>query len=416
VIDPGKSYDIGYLVLVKRVQSFNDSIPSVNDYYPQNNAELIYLPPDEYSQGSARLFVSVSFDRPMNRESVEKALTIDPPLSGGYFEWYQNSRTFNYQPSSVVWNGSAYVDTLTTASDMAPTVAYDVVATPSLPSATITTYSVAKSFTFYFPRSGCFTDTTYTIKISRSAVDTAGTPLDTALEFKFHTVQSTVSYNDIEMLPHSGDDWVDLLAPNGIQMIFPRRMDQASTEAHLHLNVLPDPVFMWTDYNTLTIYTGGVFFPDTKYVITLDSAALDLDNTAIGKAETLSFQTSPIIVTGSTPQRGALGVYTNTSIVLTFNTYVDRTSFAGVSSLVSRSGDTVQCVINNNWACAKYSSCYPTCVDCLDTTFTLTQMLFVPAAELQHNMLYTLHLNPGAKDLNGYAMKDGYDLQFITMP
>lgn len=415
VIENGKTYNIGYLVLVPRTSAFNDSIPSVNDHYPQDKAELIYLPPDQYSQGSQRLFVSVSFDRPMNRESVEKALSIDPPMTGGYFEWYQNSRTFNYQQNNVVWTGSAYVDTLQLQSTAM--ASYDMVApvtTLSLPSAAITTYSIAKSFTFYFPRSGCFTDTTYTIKISRSAVDTGGTPLDTALKFTFSTVQSALAYNGIEMMPHNGDDWVDLLSPSGIQLIFPRRMNKASTEAHLHINVLPDPVFLWTDYNQLTVYTGGIFIPDTQYVITLDSAALDLDGTPVGKSETLSFLTSPIQVTGSSPQNGALGVYTNTTILLTLNTYVDRTSFPGVLSLVSRSGDTVQCVVNNNWSCAKYS-CYG-CTTCIDTSFMLNQMLFIPVTELKHNMLYTLHLMPGAKDLAGFAMKNDYTLQFITMP
>jgi hypothetical protein len=84
--------------------------------------------------------------------------------------------------------------------------------------------------------------------------------------------------------------------------------------------------------------------------------------------------------------------------------------------LISRNGDTVQCVVNNNWSCTKWATCYPTCTDCIDTSFMLNQMLFTPVMELKHNMLYTLHLNPGAKDLGGYAMKEGYELQFITMP
>jgi hypothetical protein len=414
-IEPGKSYNIGYLVLVKRTAAFNDTVPSVNDHYPKDKAELIYLPPDEYNQGSQRLYISVSFDRPMNRESVEKALTIDPPLDGGYFEWFQNSRTFNTAQSNVTWTGSAYTET--TFKILASTVvAYDAVQPPSLPPAQITTYSIAKSFTFYFPRSGCRTDTTYTIKISRSAVDTAGTPLDTALEFSFSTVQSATALTGIEMLPHNGDDWVDLLAPTGIQLTFPRRMNRTSTEAHLHINVVRDPVFLWTDYNHLTVYTGGIFIPDTTYAISVDSATLDLDSVPLGRTERLSFRTGPLRVTASSPQLGALGVYTNSRVVLTFNTYVDRTSFPAIASLVSRSGDTVGCVVNNNWSCARYATCYPSCTDCIDTSFNLKQMLLTPVTELKHNMLYTLHLKPGAKDLGGFTMKNDYALQFITMP
>jgi hypothetical protein len=416
VIEDGKTYNIGYLVLAKRNRAFNDSIPSVNDHFPKDKAEQIYLPPDEYNKGSARLFVSVSFDRPMNRESVEKALSIVPKMEGGYFEWYQNSRTFSSGSNTVAWTGSTYQDTAKAIRFSESTVAFDQVQSPSLPTTEITTYSIAKSFTFYFPRSGCRTDTTYTIKIAHDAVDTAGTALDTALEFSFSTIQSAVAYSGIEMVPHDGDDWVDLLAPSGIKLTFPRRMNRASTEANLRINVLKDPVFLWTDYNHLTLYTGGIFIPDTQYTITIDSAALDLDGKPIGTTQSLSFLTSPIRVTDCSPQQAAMGVRTDTRLILTFNTDVDRTSFTAVTSLVSRDNDTVQCLINNNWSCAKWATCYPICTDCIDTTFTLNQMLFVPEKELKHNMRYTFHLKPGAKELGGYAMKSEYTLQFNTMP
>jgi hypothetical protein len=109
------------------------------------------------------------------------------------------------------------------------------------------------------------------------------------------------------MAPHDGDDWVDLLAPAGIKLTFPRRMNRTSTEANLHINVLKDPVFLWSDYNHLTLYTGGIFIPDTQYIITIDSAALDLDGTPSGITKNLSFLTSPIRVTACSPQQAAMG-------------------------------------------------------------------------------------------------------------
>jgi hypothetical protein len=144
------------------------------------------------------------------------------------------------------------------------------------------------------------------------------------------------------MAPHDGDDWVDLLAPAGIKLTFPRRMNRTSTEANLHINVLKDPVFLWSDYNHLTLYTGGIFIPDTQYIITIDSAALDLDGKPLGTTKSLGFLTSPIRVIACSPQQAAMGVRTDTRLTLTFNTNVDRTSFAAVTSLVSRDNDTVQ--------------------------------------------------------------------------
>jgi hypothetical protein len=64
----------------------------------------------------------------------------------------------------------------------------------SQPSAQISTYNVMKSFTLYMPRSKCFTDTTYTVKIARSALDTSGTSLDTALDSVFARAVCSIIY------------------------------------------------------------------------------------------------------------------------------------------------------------------------------------------------------------------------------
>jgi hypothetical protein len=91
-VDPGCSYEFGNVFLANLTENALDTIPSIYDHYPQDNAEIIYLSPDKYSAGTAGLYLSVSFDRPMDRASVEKALTIDPPVKGGYFVWFQNMR------------------------------------------------------------------------------------------------------------------------------------------------------------------------------------------------------------------------------------------------------------------------------------------------------------------------------------
>ena len=413
-VSPGFSYDLGGIGLAERTRNFNDTIPSVYDKYPADKSELIYLPPDKYSQGSAGLYVSVSFDRPMNRESVEKALTISPPMQGGYFVWYQNTKKFTAPASAPTyqWDGAGFYDTLSqlgaTANKM---TMLDVSSSEaSVPSAEITTYSVAKSFTFYFPRSQCLTDTTYAIRISRSAVDTSGTPLDTALTFSFRTVQSAIAYKDIEMLPHDGDDWVPLIS-SGIALTFPRRMDETSTQAGISVNLKARPMFLWQDYNHLTVYTGGIFAPDTTYVITISANVKDLDGKPLGTADTLSFHTEPIKITQTTPARGQIGVALRNDIVFTFNTYMDRTSFASRCVLASDAGDTVPGAFNY-----RYYASYNSTLSRYDTTFQLNQMCFVLSRDLKSNTLYTFSVGAGVKDLNGYAMKEDYNLQFITVP
>jgi hypothetical protein len=102
---------------------------------------LIYLPPDKYSQGSAALYVSVSFDRPMNRESVEKALSISPPVQGGYFVWFQNTRKFtaSSEASTYRWDGASFYDTLSIGVVSELKMALDFAA-PTNPSAEISTH------------------------------------------------------------------------------------------------------------------------------------------------------------------------------------------------------------------------------------------------------------------------------------
>jgi hypothetical protein len=406
-VEPDFAYEFGTILLAPKTENFSDTIPSIYDHYPSDNAEVIYLPPDKYSQGSNRLYISVSFDRPMNRASVENALSISPPVSGGYFEWFQNTRKFSYQDptTTYLWNGQSLYDSIS----MEAKGAMDLVPA-SLPSATISTYSVAKSFTFYFPRSQCFTDTTYTISISRQALDTAGTPLDTALKFSFKTVQSALSYQGVQMIPHSGDDWVSLIN-RGISLTFPKRMDQASTEAGIKVNLHSDPIFLWTDYNHLTIYTGGIFVPDTTYIITIDAAVKDLDNVPVGKADTLRFGTAPIGVSQSDPMRGEIGFPPGNSMVITFNTYMDQTSFPSRCTLVSKAGDTVW----GSWAYISYATYNPTRA-AYDSTYYLDRIRFTPAYSLSRNMFYTLTIGAGVKDLNGYVMKESYQIPFITAP
>jgi Bacterial Ig-like domain len=408
-IEPDYSYDFGSILLAAKTASMTDTIPSVYDHYPADNAEVIFLPPDQYSQGTGRLYVSVSFDRPMNRASVEQALSISPPVAGGYFQWFQNTRKFTYtdQTTSYIWNGSVMYDSLS-AGKSAFLVSADVA--PSLPSAQISSYSVVKSFTFYFPLSSCFTDTTYTIKISRSAVDTAGTPLDSALTFTFKTVQSAVSYQDIQMVPPSGDDWVALIN-TGIQLTFPRRMDQTSTEAAIGISVGKAPVFLWQDYNNLTLYTGGVFVPDTQYTIIVAATAQDLDKKPLDKADTLGFRTAPIQISTSSPTRGQIGFAPSNSLILTFNTYMDRNSVAQVAALVSSAGDTAP----GSYTYLAYVT-YNSIRGGYDSTYILNQIRFTPATSLARNTFYKYTVAAGAKDLNGYAMKDSYEIDFVTAP
>ncbi|MBD3239182.1 MAG: hypothetical protein GF331_01245, partial [Chitinivibrionales bacterium] len=56
LVEAGMSYEFGNVVLAELTADFDDSIPSVYDHYPKKSAEIIYTPPDQYNEGSERLF------------------------------------------------------------------------------------------------------------------------------------------------------------------------------------------------------------------------------------------------------------------------------------------------------------------------------------------------------------------------
>jgi hypothetical protein len=408
-IDEHFSYELGTIFLAPVNIRSTDTIPSVYDHYPASGADVIYLPPDKYQSGSSRITISVSFDRPMNRETVENAFSIDPPVAGGYFVWYQNMRTFSTPEVQAVLRSSS----VSVFADTKGMTTLDTVFTQasSKPTAQLSTFNVMKSLTFYMPRSNCYADTTYTIKIAKSALDTSGTPLDTALEFRFHTVQSAVSYNDIEMVPHHGDDWVSLIS-SGIQLTFPRRMSEDRTNAAISVNLKDDPVFLWKDFNHMTIFTGGIFVPDTTYIVTISTEAIDIEGAALlANKKVLTFRTEPIKVVQTVPARGTIGVAAGSPVTFQFNTYMDRTSFPSRFTCVSSKGDTAQGNINY-----LYSTYYNNETHLYDTSYHMDQVMFYPSQRLVKNTLYTVNVNKGVTDLNGYALKEDYKLQFITMP
>jgi hypothetical protein len=335
----------------------------------------------------------------LDRESVRKALSITPPVQG-YFVWSQNKQTYNVPQDygTYAWSGATLVSRVDAMS-------YDWAA-PAAP-ATITTYNNVQSFTYYFNLSDCLTDTTYTVTLSKEALDTGGVALDSALSFSFSTVQSATAFDDIEMDPYNGEDYVDLMHNQGITITFPKRMDQASVEAHLRM--VPsdtDAILLWKDYNKLAILTSGrILMPDTTYTITIDSAALDADGNVLGKTTVLSFSTRSIMVTGATPAYGDMMADPGSVLILSFNTYMDKNTFAGRIALVSGNGDTVAGTTDYY----HYSTTS-------GTIWIKDRIMFDPSPLLANDEKYTLYVMPGVTDRIGRPMLQGYRLTFVTMP
>ncbi len=335
----------------------------VAEYYPEDNDEIVY------NNRFSRLTISITFTQPMDRESVEQAFSTDPPTEG-IFYWGQYSQAPTWIYYEDAWN----------------TGGFD-------PSATITTFSKITSFSYRVSQKDSYTDTTYRVNLSTAARDTAGNHLRFPLTFSFSTVQSSSTINGIQTMPYHGDVDVELLLHNGIRITFPRNMDQASTESALHMTPASDVIFIWPQHNELVVYTGGVLRADTKYTITIDSVAMDLDGNKLGHPFEFSFTTTGVGLSSTYPNNGELFVSTSQSIRLYFNTYMIKSSVQDaleISPVVSGTLD---------W----YSD-------------SKTRLDFNLSGSLKYNTKYTVTIGTDASDIFGTHLKEPYTFSFITRP
>lgn len=337
-------------------------------HYPPDKSEVVY------SNRFSRLSISIMFTRPMDRESVEKAFSTDPP-SEGVFYWGLYSKA----PRRVY-----FVDWTKETSGFEE-------------GATITTYSKITSFTYSMARKDCFVDTTYYVTLSTEARDTSGNQLRFPLEFSFKTVQASYTIYGIQTQPVHGDVDVDLLSTSGIQITFPRRMDPVSTELAISMTPDVERIYIWPSGNKLTIYTGGPFLADTTYYITIDSSAKDLDGVSLGETFSFYFSTAPVSIKYTSPRNGELYVNPSTDIIMYFNTYMIKSTVQNAFS--------IDPYVSGTFKVGTVNSDYPR-----------NAITFMPGTNLSFNTKYTVTIEKTAQDLYGSNLKKGYSFAFIIRP
>lgn len=342
------------------------TVPDLVTYhYPDDKEEIAF------NNRFSSLTISITFSQPMDRESVEKAFSTEPETEG-IFYWGQYS-------SAPSWKYFEY--------------STDYVSGGFEPGATITTYSKITSFSYKVAQKDSYTDTTYNVTLSTLAEDTAGNHLRFPLEFSFSTVQSSSTINGIQTNPSHGDIYVDLIANSGINITFPRNMDQTSTENATHIIPDTDIIFIWPQRNQLTIYTGGAFLADTTYVVTIDSTALDLDGAKMGNDFSFSFSTASVGINYTYPNNGELFVSLSNNIRLTFNTYMVKSSVKEAFDITPNVSGTLSWYYDSK-----------------------TVLEFMPYGSFKSNTKYTVTIGTEAHDIFGTHMKEPYVFSFITRP
>lgn len=342
----------------------------VNSFYPEDKDEIVY----DWRYG--RITISILFDTPMDRASVEKAFSTSPATEG-IFSWGY----YTTAPYGGLYN---------TPNTLSIESGFDR-------GATITTFSKVRSMTYTVAKKDSYVDTTYVVTIGTGAKDSSGTPIRFPLNFTFKTVQSYSTLNGIQTSPVHGDVFVAPLSYGGISMRFPRRMDKTSTEAAVSVSPAMNKVFLWGEENYLSIYTGGPFLSDTLITVTIDSTAKDKDGVLLGHTFTFSFRTAPVEMNYSYPNNGEVYVSNNRTIQMNFNTYVDLTSV--------KNAFAISPAISGTFSYYNYGS--------YDAP---SQVIFSPNGLLQTNTKYTVTLSTGVKDIYGIPMKEAATFSFITRP
>lgn len=340
----------------------------VSSHYPEDLAEIVY------NNRFSRLSISMTFTRPMDRESVEAAFSTDPPTEG-IFYW----GTYSMAPSWIY-----YEDTYLHGGGFDP-------------GATISTYSKITAFTYRVAQKDSYTDTTYNVLLNTTAHDTAENHLRFPLEYSFSTIQSSSTVQGIQTSPFHGDVDVDLISYNGIQITFPRNMNQSSTEEAITMIPDVDRIYLWPERNRLTIYTGGPFLADTTYTIGIDSTAEDLDGIELGYPFSFSFSTAQVAVRNTRPGNGELFVGPSTYITLWFNTYMVKSTVENAFTITPDVSGSF------SWGTGHSEN-------------DKTAITFNPSSLLSPNTKYTVSVGTGAEDLFGSKMKEAYEFSFVTRP
>jgi hypothetical protein len=339
----------------------------VESFYPENNGEIVY----DWRYG--RITVSILFTHPMDRESVEKAFSVEPAVEG-IFYW----GNYTQAPMYGLFNDKA--------------TGYEL-------GATITTFSKVSSVTYSFARKDSYPDTAYTVTIGTTAKDTAGNFLRFPLNFKFKTVQSYSTQNGIITDPVHGDIDVSPLnySYNGITVTFPRRMNKSSVETSTNVFPQMNAVFLWPDENKLRIYTGGPFLSDTTITVTIDKTAKDKDGVEIGHTFSFSFRTAPLNVENTSPNNAQLFVAPTEPISVNFNNFVTLSS--------AKTAITISPQVSGTFTYGGYSPYEQ-----------MNQIRFTPGSALQANTKYTVTVAATVTDMYGNKMKAPYSFSFVTRP
>ncbi|KAF0107556.1 MAG: hypothetical protein FD146_1590 [Anaerolineaceae bacterium] len=408
-------------------------LPAPESLPPMPPAVIETIPPAG-SQVPLNTSITFYFNQPMERASVEAALTVEPALAGR-LTWSDDSiivftpdsalppastLTFTLGADARAANGQALAAPLTLAFRTADLLALvqtlpedgsaDVVATSAVVAAFnqpvvalgADASALPAAFTLepltdgrgewlntstyiFYPDPSLAGGITYTARLNPSLAAISGGPLETAQGWSFTVGKPKV-------LSLEPDDTEPLALDAALTLTFNQPMDPVSVQANLTFTG-PDgsPVrgrISWSAKNTvLTFYPSALLARNADYVLTISARAQGRGGTPIGRATSYSLHTYPgFYVQESKPGEGATMSY-YASPVVTFSAPVQEDDAAG---LVTVSPET------------------PGMIVYADGTDLRINADFAPQTK------YTVTISSDLKDRWGQSLGEDYTLHFTT--
>ncbi len=379
------------------------------------------------------------FNQPMQRPSVEAALTGQPSLSGS-FSW-QDDSTVTFNPDKALLPGTSQVINIGTnaqsakgmallrpislsystspnltlvqglpaadSTDVDPTsavvAAFNQPVVPlganpaSLPAGFTLTPSahgkgewINTSTYIFYPKPALAGGAHYYVRINPDLTSTNGTPLESTLGWSFSTILPRL----VSTLP--ADNTINVRLDASVQLNFSYSMDANSVEASFSLqtgdgNAVSGQSGWNENFTTFAFTPTSLLQRDAYYSILLGNQLYALGGTPLGEQTVTTWYTvSDLAITGSIPAEGGIWkIYDGLGLYLT--TYIDR----------ERIGDYVT-----------FSPAVPDIGGYLDEG----QMLFFFYGQFDPSTDYTLTVSPDLTDLWGSRLGKAYTLHFRTAP
>ncbi len=230
----------------------------------------------------------------------------------------------------------------------------------------------------------------YQSKPNISVTGGATVPVDTIFLISIHDLILSVS-------PYDGAENVSLR--ERIRIIFRKEMNTESVESAFNIEPEVEGDFYWyccgkSGATDLYFKPKDQLATDTRYQVTIDTTAKDIEGVGLVEPYLFSFTTEPLRIVSTRPSHKESWVSPYTSISIAFNSIMDAQTVTSAFKMV----DSKLNEVTGEFSMSK------------------TQIQFRPHSVLAGNEKYTVTIDTTASDISGGELPEPYQFSFTIEP